>query len=128
MKLFSAIALGLFVAGCSDAYAFEATQVAVKFTPPATTGTHLTTAEGMTLYTFARDEPHLSHCYDNCARTWQPYQVDFNAEVDGLTIIMRHDGIAQWAKDGAPLYLWAGDVVPGQKTGDGIAGLWRIAE
>ncbi|MCF2905924.1 hypothetical protein L0666_13070 [Octadecabacter sp. CECT 8868] len=114
MKLISALTLGLFVAGCESAYA----------------GGHavLTDDNGMTLYTFDNDTANTSNCYDGCASSWPPFLGQAGATRDGLTLIERRDGSQQWAKDGEPLYFWAGDQNPGDKTGDGVGGVWHVAE
>jgi predicted lipoprotein with Yx(FWY)xxD motif len=133
MKYITALALGLFVAGCEDAYAenynytskktgaFGAIEIASRAT--------VTTPSGMTLYTFDKDAPGRSNCYGDCAQNWPPYTASVRAKAsgNGLSIIKRSDGTRQWAKDGAPLYLWVGDTVPGDTTGDGVGGVWHIA-
>lgn len=131
MKLITALALGVIVAGCDQAYAQggyygtdtdseQVTQVA---------GQGLLTAEnGMTLYTFDKDSAGTSNCYDSCANSWPPYVADASATMDGLTTVTRRDGSLQWAKDGAPLYFWIGDSAPGDTTGDGVGGVWHIAQ
>jgi predicted lipoprotein with Yx(FWY)xxD motif len=40
---------------------------------------------------------------------------------------MIRDGIAVlWAHQGKPLYLWSKDQKPGDITGDGFNGIWRV--
>ena len=114
MKIISALTLGLLVAGCEGAYA----------------GGHsiLTAENGMTLYTFDNDTANTSNCYDSCASSWPPYTAAAGSTADGLTLIERRDGTQQWAKDGEPLYFWVGDSAPGDKNGDGIGGVWHVAE
>lgn len=41
---------------------------------------------------------------------------------------MRDDGRAQWAYMGQPLYRWAKDQKPGDRTGDGIEGVWHLTK
>lgn len=36
---------------------------------------YLTDQNGMTLYTFDKDRPGESNCYDQCALSWPPYLV-----------------------------------------------------
>ena len=43
-------------------------------------------------------------------------------------IITRDDGGKQWAYKGKPLYLWAKDAKPGDKTGDGFNNVWHVAK
>jgi predicted lipoprotein with Yx(FWY)xxD motif len=39
---------------------------------------------------------------------------------------MRDDGRLQWARDGKPLYFFAGDAQPGDARGDGMSGAWHV--
>lgn len=139
MKLATAIALGLLVAGCESAYALDNygydygsdyNYEIVEDNVTLIAGhAFLTGTNGMTLYTFDNDDTGVSNCYDNCAANWPPYLAAANAVSpgNGFSIIDRNDGTRQWAKDGQPLYFWAGDQVPGDKTGDGVGGVWHIA-
>jgi predicted lipoprotein with Yx(FWY)xxD motif len=114
MKMIAAIAVGLLIAGCDDAYA-------------AGHGP-LTAENGMTLYTFDNDSAGTSNCYDSCATSWPPYLAEADAEAPaGFTVVERRDGERQWAKDDAPLYFWVGDSTPGDINGDGIGGVWHLA-
>lgn len=91
-------------------------------------GNVLTDANGMTLYTFDRDEPGKSNCYDTCATNWPPLKADAGAQPDGdFTVVERTDGSAQWAYKGMPLYLWVKDAKPGDMTGDGVNDDWHVA-
>ena len=116
MKLIAAITLGIFVAGCGQAYAAGHGPLAAK--------------NGMTLYTFDKDSAGKSNCYDNCAASWPPYLVAAGTDLsgDGFSSVERSDGTQQWAKDGAPLYFWAGDAEPGDTNGDGVGGVWHIVK
>ena len=45
------------------------------------------------------------------------------------TAITREDGSKQWAYKGRPLYYWAQDAKPGDKSGDGkLDGQWHAAQ
>jgi len=44
------------------------------------------------------------------------------------TVITRDDGSRQWAYKGKPLYFWAKDAKPGDRTGDGINQVWHTAK
>jgi predicted lipoprotein with Yx(FWY)xxD motif len=37
-------------------------------------------------------------------------------------------GKSQWAYKGKPLYFWVKDQKPGDKTGDGVNGVWHAAK
>jgi predicted lipoprotein with Yx(FWY)xxD motif len=43
-------------------------------------------------------------------------------------VITRDDGSKQWAYKGKPLYAWAKDAKPGDRTGDGFNNAWRVAK
>jgi predicted lipoprotein with Yx(FWY)xxD motif len=84
-------------------------------------------AEGMTLYTFDRDEENLSNCYDQCAINWPIYEVSAEAMAEGdWTIVERTDGTKMWAYKGDPLYYYIDDKAPGDVTGDGKGGVWHV--
>lgn len=88
----------------------------------------MTDANGMTLYTFDKDEAGKSNCYDTCATNWPPVKADAGAQPDGdYTVVERTDGTAQWAYKGKPLYLWVKDTKPGDMTGDGVNDVWHTA-
>lgn len=88
----------------------------------------LTDASGMTLYTFDKDTPGVSNCYDDCAVKWPPLFADEGAMDDGdFTIVTRTDGTKMWAYEGWPLYLWINDKAPGDTTGDMVGGVWHTA-
>ena len=93
----------------------------------AESDTNLIAKNGMTLYTFDKDSTGVSNCYGGCAENWPPYIAKGYAKISGLSTIERKDGSKQWAKDGKPLYFWAGDSNPGDTTGDGVGGVWHIA-
>ena len=89
----------------------------------------LTDANGMTLYTFDKDEGGMSACYDDCAVNWPPLIAAADAVADaeyGLTD--RTDGTKQWTYAGKPLYLWIKDQKPGDMTGDGVKGVWHVVK
>ena len=83
----------------------------------------------MTLYTFAKDQPGVSNCYDNCAKNWPPLMAAADAKPMGeWTIVTRKDGTRQWAYKGMPLYTWIKDGKPGDATGEGMGqGAWKVA-
>ena len=90
----------------------------------------LTGATGMTLYTFDRDAAGSgkSVCNGPCAANWPPLMASDSARPSGeYTVVTRDDGKKQWALKGKPLYYWARDQKPGDKTGDGFNSVWRVA-
>ncbi len=124
MLLASAAALTLFVApAIADSYVGGAVMSAEMGGKEVLTG-----ANGMTLYTFAKDAAGESKCYDQCAINWPPALADAGAMADGdFTIIDRTDGTKMWAYKGQPLYFWIKDVAVGDMTGDGVGGVWHLA-
>ena len=88
-----------------------------------------TDANGMTLYTYDKDEVGKSNCYDKCAAAWPPVLVDASTKVDGdWSLVDRKDSDKKIvAYKGMPLYLWVKDQKPGDTTGDGVAGTWHTA-
>jgi predicted lipoprotein with Yx(FWY)xxD motif len=98
-------------------------------------GKVLTDAAGMTLYVFKNDVngSGKSACNGGCAAAW-PAMVTATAPatVDGatgaFTLITRDDGTMQVAYKGQPIYHYAKDQAPGDTTGDGVGGVWSIAQ
>jgi len=89
----------------------------------------LTNAAGMTLYTFDKDEGGKSACNGPCAANWPPLMATGEAKASGdWTIVTRDDGAKQWAYKGKPVYLWAKDQKPGDKTGDGVNSVWHVVK
>ena len=83
---------------------------------------------GMTLYTFKKDETGKSNCYDDCATKWPPFLAEASAAADGdYTLVDRKDGKKQWALKGMPLYFWFKDTKSGEATGDGVGKVWDAA-
>jgi predicted lipoprotein with Yx(FWY)xxD motif len=89
-------------------------------------------SNSMTLYTFAKDAAGSgkSMCNGPCAANWPPLLVDGSPAVSGdYSVITRDDGKKQLAYKGMPLYFWAKDAKPGDKTGDGfLNGAWKIVK
>jgi predicted lipoprotein with Yx(FWY)xxD motif len=100
-------------------------------------GTHLVNAEGMSLYIFDNDTEELvSTCVDeDCATTWPPVVVPEGVTVvpgegvdpELLVTFARPDETMQLAYNGDPLYLYSGDVEPGDTNGDGLFEVWHLA-
>ena len=100
-------------------------------TPTRTADGVLVGPNGMTLYTFSRDTvgSGKSACNGPCITNWPALVAPDAAKPMGdYSVVMRDDGKKQWAYKGAPLYYWAKDMKPGDRTGDGFAnGNWKIA-
>ncbi len=92
-------------------------------------GKTLVDPEGLTLYTFDNDKSAgKSACNGKCATNWPPFMAPPNAASMGnWTIIVRNDGLKQWAYKGKPLYRWMDDKKPGDVDGDGRFNVWHVA-
>jgi predicted lipoprotein with Yx(FWY)xxD motif len=89
----------------------------------------LTNSAGMTLYTFDKDAGGKSACNGPCTANWPPLTAGADAKAAGdWSIVARDDGAKQWAYKGKPVYLWAKDAKPGDKTGDGFNSVWHVVK
>jgi predicted lipoprotein with Yx(FWY)xxD motif len=89
----------------------------------------LTNNAGMTLYTFDKDAGGKSACNGPCVGNWPPLMAAADAKASGdWSIITRDDGGKQWAYKAKPLYTWAKDSKPGDKTGDNFNNVWHVAK
>ena len=125
------VLFGLAVAGASPAApAATGTGAGLKTITIGGT-TVLTTAKGLTLYSFAPDTPATSKCYGSCAVYWPPVTGTAAASpgVPGrVGTIKRTDGTTQLTYNGHPLYTYIGDTAPGQARGNNLnlnGGLWH---
>jgi predicted lipoprotein with Yx(FWY)xxD motif len=92
-------------------------------------GKVLTNGSGMTLYVFDKDADGKSACNAACTGVWPPLAAAASATATGdYTIIARDDGSKQWAFKKRPLYTWKNDQKPGDIGGDGIGGVWHVAQ
>jgi predicted lipoprotein with Yx(FWY)xxD motif len=97
-------------------------------------GPSLVGTDGRTLYIFTQDTDGTSTCYEDCAASWPPFEVEAGSTVEAgegvsgeLDIIERDDGTSQVTYDAMPLYFYAEDAAPGDATGEGVGGVWFIA-
>ena len=114
--------------------AFSLISAASAFAAPAVQtvetgkGEVVAAENGMTLYTYKKDEKGESYCYDKCATNWPPYLGDASAKAEGdYTLVDRKDGKKQWALKGMPLYFFVKDAKKGDATGDGVGKVWDAA-
>jgi predicted lipoprotein with Yx(FWY)xxD motif len=96
-------------------------------------GDGLITADGMTLYTFAKDTAGVSNCTGDCAKTWLPLTVmgkdrlSASSSLKGTWgMITRDDKSMQVTYNGLPLYLFKDDKKPGDATG--VSENWPLAK
>jgi len=113
------------------AAAFSCSAVMANGAPAKESGGVLVGDKGMTLYTFDKDEKDSgkSVCNGPCATNWPPLMAEASAKPMGdWTVVTRDDGKKQWAYKGKPLYYWVKDTKPGDKTGDGVNNVWKVAK
>jgi predicted lipoprotein with Yx(FWY)xxD motif len=95
-------------------------------------GQYLADPYGMTLYTRTADPPGASSCAGSCSVIWIALQppsgsMTLPSNATGtLGVINRDDGTQQVTYNGAPLYLYTGDLQPGDVNGT-IAGAYQPA-
>ena len=134
VALVSAVALVLLIiaeAGSGAPAATAGGSAALK-TGKVGTVTVLTTAKGLTVYTFAADTTAgKSSCYGSCAAYWPPV-TGSAAAASGIpgtfATITRTDGTKQVTWNGHPLYTYIGDHGPGTASGNNLninGGLWK---
>jgi predicted lipoprotein with Yx(FWY)xxD motif len=131
----SVVALALLLiaeAGAGPASATAGGGAAALKTGNVGSVTVLTTASGLTVYTFAADTtPGKSSCYGSCAAYWPPVTGSGSAAsgIPGtFATITRTDGTKQVTWNGHPLYTYVGDHGPGTATGNNLninGGLWK---
>ena len=103
----------------------------VRTAPVAVLDNVLTANNGMTLYWFDKDVANSgkSVCNGPCANNWPPlFATETDAGNGEYGTVVRDDGKKQWAFKGKPLYFWAKDMKPGDKTGDGVNNVWHVAK
>jgi len=99
-------------------------------------GDFLVTADGMTLYTFAKDAVDKpSTCTGDCAKAWPALKVmavDRVAAGTGikgkLGTIKIDDKTSQVTYNGLPLYVFGKDKVPGDATGNKVGDVWNVVK
>ena len=122
LPLFLFAAASALAAGCAST---------MPSSPAKTADGVLVGSNGMTLYTFDKDAAGTgtSVCTGPCAQNWPPLVAKAGTASSGdWAVIARDDGSKQWAYKGKPVYFWAKDQKPGDRTGDGVNGIWRLAK
>jgi predicted lipoprotein with Yx(FWY)xxD motif len=119
-RLLATLALASLLTACASMARGPATVADGVFVGP----------NGMTLYTFDRDTMGAgkSACNGPCATAWPPLMANASDSASGdWSIVVRDDGMRQWAYRGKPVYYWQRDAKPGDRTGDGFNNAWRLA-
>lgn len=122
------------VAGCGSAGDASVPVYAVQAREVPGLGQIVVDGKGYTLYMYAPDHQGPSTCTGFCAQQWPPLVlpqgVDRPLAGPGvksalLGTVRRANGQLQETYNRWPLYLWQGDLAPGQATGQADAmGLW----
>jgi predicted lipoprotein with Yx(FWY)xxD motif len=95
-------------------------------------GKVLTDAKGDTLYVYSKDmRGAASTCTMTCAKEWPAVKGKPEAAmgvkfVGSLGSVKDMDGTVQATYDGYPLYTYAGDMAPGETSGNGAGGVWHV--
>jgi predicted lipoprotein with Yx(FWY)xxD motif len=98
-------------------------------------GDFLISANGMTVYTFAKDTSGVSNCTGDCLKNWPPVTVGEKDQlvagkgISGeLATITRDDSTVQVTYNGMPLYYFKNDKSPGDTTGQGVGNSWSVVK
>src|ERR1700753_1760043 len=95
-------------------------------------GKVLTDAKGDTLYVYSKDmRGAASTCTMTCAKEWPAVKGKPEAAMGvkfagSLGSVKDMDGTVQATYDGYPLYTYAGDMAPGETSGNGAGGVWHV--
>jgi len=131
----AAISAFALLAACGSSHTQQQQQAQATTAPstsafmraPTSAGNVLTTANGMTLYTYDKDMVGQSACYGDCAQYWHPYLSNGTSTPSGkITLVTRTDGSQQWAYDGKPLYTFVQDTSTGQVNGNDFHNNWHV--
>jgi predicted lipoprotein with Yx(FWY)xxD motif len=117
----------LIVASMTAVFAAPSALLAAE-APAKKSGDVYVNSSGMTLYTFDKDAAGSgkSACNGTCANLWPALAAPADAKPSGdWTVVTRDDGAKQWAYKGRPLYTWVKDQKAGDKTGEGVGGVWH---
>lgn len=72
------------------------------------TGRLIATADRQSVYSWDRDAPNKSNCFDGCTEEWTPVLAPEFAEPNGeWGVIVRSPGVRQWTFRTRPLYTYA---------------------
>jgi len=133
-KVLFLLVMSLFVSATllpGEVTASEVNNVGIKIMQKEELGNFMAAGNGMTLYSYTRDEKNISHCIEGCAVNWPPFYVDPSAVVEGcessdFATITRDDGKKQTTYKNMPLYHFINDKYPGDTLGQGIGDKWFI--
>ncbi|WP_018691697.1 hypothetical protein [Algicola sagamiensis] len=88
--------------------------------------------DGFALYTFDKDPVGQAACYtinDDCINIWPPLLADPGSKPKyPFSVLSLANGKKQWAYQSKPLYFFANDNTAGDANGDGVGGVWHLAD
>ena len=104
-------------------------------TAASSAGEIVVDANGMSVYFFTKDvkDSGTSACTDACLAAWPPVTTAAETpQVEGVTgtvgTITTPDGAKQVTLNGLPLYYFAKDTKAGDILGQGVNGVWYLAD
>ena len=104
-------------------------------TAASSAGEIVVDAKGMSVYFFTKDvkDSGTSACTDACLAAWPPVTTAAETpQVEGVTgtvgTITTPDGAKQVTLNGLPLYYFAKDTKAGDILGQGVNGVWYLAD
>ena len=104
-------------------------------TAASSAGEIVVDAKGMSVYFFTKDvkDSGTSACTDACLAAWPPVTTAAETpQVEGVTgtvgTIATPDGAKQVTLNGLPLYYFAKDTKAGDILGQGVNGVWYLAD
>lgn len=104
-------------------------------TASSSAGKIVVDAKGMSLYFFAKDtkDSGTSACTAACLTSWpRALTVAAKPSAEGVTgalgSITTPEGAKQLTLNGLPLYYYAKDKKPGDVAGQGVGGMWYLAD
>ncbi len=89
----------------------------------------VTAEDQLTIYAYEGDpNKDKPNCAAPCTSPWKPLAAPQIATgVGDFSVVVRNDGIKQWAYKGAALYTFEGDRAVGYANGMGVDKRWRVA-
>jgi len=96
-----------------------------------TAGSALAGEGGLTLYIQNQEGTGDIVCVDACLDSWPALEAPVDAgdaDASLLGEVTRPDGLVQVTYNGFPLYYFVGDSAEGDATGEGLNGVWFIAD
>lgn len=129
--LFMALVLAI---AAGSAYGQDKEKISIADKPGV--GSYLTNSAGKALYTYKKDTPNTSACWDTCLEHFPVYcwksnqiQVGKGLKLSNFKSFKRTgtDTDDHLTYKGMPLYEHNGDTEPGDTKGHGVDGLWSVA-